>query len=33
VAGCCECVDEHTGSYATQLVSSLKVVRLVEREI
>jgi hypothetical protein len=32
VAGCCECGDEHSGSYATELVSSLKVVRPVERE-
>jgi hypothetical protein len=32
VAGCYECGDEHSGSYATELVSSLKVVRLVERE-
>jgi hypothetical protein len=32
VVGCCECGDEHSGSYTTELVSSLKVVRLVERE-
>jgi hypothetical protein len=26
VAGCCECGDEHSGPYATELVTSLKVV-------